>query len=158
MNVKPFENVKNQIGYCGIWCGSCMVGNGALRELTRRYEEIVENYGLEGWAPSDFDFGEFSRGLGSIRAMPPCRGCQAGDGSPDCPMRSCAMDRGLTGCGDCDQPDECDNLERLQRMREGALEAGLMVKTGKGDVRELVEGWTAELRSRWPSCILFMDD
>ena len=33
------ENVKDQIGYCGIWCGSCIVGNGALRELTRKYED-----------------------------------------------------------------------------------------------------------------------
>ena len=48
MGVESFEDVKGQIGCCGIWCGSCVVGNGALRELTRRYEEIVENYGLEG--------------------------------------------------------------------------------------------------------------
>jgi len=60
---ESFEGVRGQIGYCGIWCGSCVVGNGALRELTRRYEELVRAYGLEGWAPGNFDFGEFKKGL-----------------------------------------------------------------------------------------------
>ena len=72
MKVKPFENVKDQIGYCGIWCGSCVVGNGTLRELTKRYEEIIKSYGLEHWAPKDFDFKEFMKGLASIETMPLC--------------------------------------------------------------------------------------
>ena len=49
------ENTRDQIGFCGIWCGSCMVGNGALRELTRRYEAITKAYGLPDWAAKDFD-------------------------------------------------------------------------------------------------------
>jgi hypothetical protein len=155
MGVKSFEYVKDQIGYCGIWCGSCVVGNGALRELTRRYEEIVEDYGLEGWAPEDFDFGEFSKGLASLEAMPLCQGCLEGGGNSDCQLRACAVSKGLTDCNDCDQPEVCGNRERLERMRTGALDAGLMVKTGKGDGRELIEMWTEELKDRWPSSILF---
>lgn len=42
METKPFDNVENQIGLCGIWCGSCPAGNGSVVELTRRYEEIVK--------------------------------------------------------------------------------------------------------------------
>ena len=42
-----FELVKNQIGSCGIWCGSCVVANGTLRELTRRYAQMIEAYGLK---------------------------------------------------------------------------------------------------------------
>ena len=155
MNVKPFENVKNQIGYCGIWCGSCVVGNGTLRELTRRYEEIVENYGLEGWAPDELDYKEFSRGLSSIQSMPPCQGCLKGGGNPDCPMRTCAVSRSLTDCNVCNQPEACMNREGIEGMRTGALGAGLMVKTGKGDGRELIEAWTEELKGKWPSSILF---
>ena len=158
LELEPFENVRDQIGYCGIWCGSCAVGNGALRELTRRYGEIVESYGLEGWAPEDFDYGEFSRMLSSIHALPPCRGCLEGDGSPGCPMRACAVGRGLSGCNGCDPSGGCENAERLRRMREGALEAGLMVETGEADRSALMEEWKAELRSRWPSSILFEGD
>ncbi len=36
---EAFDRVKAQIGACGIWCGSCAVGNGSLRELSRRFEE-----------------------------------------------------------------------------------------------------------------------
>lgn len=158
MKVKPFEDVRNQIGYCGIWCGSCVVGNGTLRELTKRYEEIIKGYGLEEWAPKDFDFKEFSKGLASIRDMPLCRGCLRGDGNPNCQIRACALKNNVEDCAECDRPTECDNVERLQRMRTGALDAGLMVKTEKVVREKLIERWTTELRRRWPSCILFSDN
>jgi hypothetical protein len=70
-------------------------------------------------------------------------------------MRACAVSRGLTDCNDCDQPEACGNRESIERMRTGALSAGLMVKTGKGDGRELIEAWTEELKGKWPSSILF---
>jgi len=96
MKGEPFENVRNQIGFCGIWCGSCAVGNGVLRELTRRYEQTIKRYGLEEWAPEDFDFEEFTRGLASIQAMPLCRGCLKGDGKPNCEIRACALKASVT--------------------------------------------------------------
>ena len=74
MKAEAFENVKNQIGFCGIWCGSCVAGNGVLKELTRRYEQIIKMYGVDEWAPKDFDFGESTKGLASIQAMPLCLG------------------------------------------------------------------------------------
>jgi len=55
---KHFDNVKDQTGYCGIWCGSCVAGNGVLQELTERYDRIIKDYDLEQWAPKDFDFKE----------------------------------------------------------------------------------------------------
>ena len=69
---KAFENVRDQIGVCGIWCGSCIVGNGALRELTRRYKELITAYSLEEWGPRDFDFEELLKGLESIREHASC--------------------------------------------------------------------------------------
>ena len=96
LKIKPFENVKNQIGFCGIWCGSCVVGNGTLRELTKRYEEIIEKYGLKEWAPKDSDFKEFMKGLASIQAVPLCRGCLKGDGRPNCEMRVCVSNKKIT--------------------------------------------------------------
>jgi hypothetical protein len=151
---ESFEGVRGQIGYCGIWCGSCVVGNGALRELTRRYEELVRAYGLEGWAPGNFDFGEFKKGLMSIQAMPLCSGCRRGGGRDSCEIRACSSRR-LKGCTECGKPDNCENLELLLKMRAGAVEAGLMVKNENVDQGELIERWTSELRGKWPSRILF---
>lgn len=149
-----FESVKGQIGYCGIWCGSCVVGNGALRELTRRYEELIKAYGLEEWAPKNFDFGEFKKGLASIQAMPLCVGCRRGGGRDSCEIRACASKR-LEDCSECGMPDNCESLELLMKMRSGAVEAGLMVKDENIDQGKLIERWTLELRGKWPSNILF---
>jgi thiol-disulfide isomerase/thioredoxin len=53
VEAKAFENVKNQIGYCGIWCGSCIVGNGTLKELSKKYAFILEGYGIDKWGADE---------------------------------------------------------------------------------------------------------
>lgn len=154
LKTEPFENVKNQIGFCGIWCGSCVVGNGVLRELTERYGEIIKNYGLEEWVPKEFDFKEFKKGLGSIQGIPSCPGCLKGGGRDDCEMRACASSKDLTDCSECEQPETCENQGILERMRTGALDAGLFVKTENVDRQALIEKWTTVIKTKWPCCIL----
>jgi len=154
---KPFENVRNQIGFCGIWCGSCVVGNGALVELTSKYQEVVKNYGLDEWGPKDFDFKEFTRGLTSISSMALCQGCLKGGGRDNCEIRSCASRKNISDCGQCDQPLACKNLKILQHMRTGAQQAGLFVNTEKADREILIQRWTVDLKNRWPSCVLFLE-
>ncbi|MDH5787087.1 MAG: DUF3795 domain-containing protein, partial [Candidatus Bathyarchaeota archaeon] len=90
MKIETFENVKDQIGFCGIWCGSCVVGNGVLRELTKRYGEIIKKYGVDEWGPKDFDVKEFMNGLASIQTIPVCQGCLKDGGRTNCEMRNCA--------------------------------------------------------------------
>ena len=155
MKVELFENVKNQIGFCGIWCGSCVVGNGVLRELTKRYKEIIERYGLEGWAPKDFDFREFMKGLESIQAIPLCQGCLKGDGRSNCEIKACASKKKIADCSACDQPAACNNSQILHKMRTGARRAGLLVKDEYADRQKLLDKWTSELNSQWPHCIIF---
>ena len=104
-NLTAFECVKDQIGFCGIWCGSCVVGNGTLRELTVRYEEVTKAYGLKNWAPGDFDYDEFSKGLSSISDIPVCQGCLKGGGRDDCEIRACALGRNLEDCGAQAEPE-----------------------------------------------------
>jgi hypothetical protein len=158
MENKVFENVKDQIGSCGIWCGSCVAGNGAIRELTRRYEEIITAYGLEKWAPNDFDYGEFSKGLASIQRMPLCQGCLKGGGRDDCEMKTCVISKGIQNCLECEEQPECKHIEILELMRSSALDAGLFVKTGQADQVESLEHWMSRLKSKWPCCILFKND
>jgi hypothetical protein len=54
MDAKAFENVRNQIGYCGIWCGNCAVGNGTMRQMAKRCEHIVGGYGVDEWGATDY--------------------------------------------------------------------------------------------------------
>ena len=155
---QAFENVKSQIGFCGIWCGSCVVGNGTLRKLTEKYSETTTAYGLPDWAPKDFDHAEFSRGLASIRSIPECPGCLRGGGRDDCEIRACALEKGLPDCTLCEQLGRCEHREIVNKMRSGALAAGLCVREpGQGE-RGLLEDWSQQLERRWPCCILFLPE
>ena len=153
-----YNRVKNQIGYCGIWCGSCVVGNGTLQQLTTGYEAVIKNYDLENWAPGTFDFKEFMNGLETIKATPLCPSCRKGGGWEACPMRGCVAKKKITDCAECDDQPACLHSTSLEKMRTGSLRAGLFIKTRKGNQKKFMAQWTKKLKTRWPSCILFLRD
>ena len=150
-----YENVRSQIGYCGIWCGSCVVGNGALRELAAQLGSVLASYEVGKWGPKDFDYQELSRGLASIRRIPVCRGCVKGGGAEECPLRACAKGKGLDDCTLCGEQVACPYGKRLHHMRTGARAAGLFVRNPGDDREEFLAGSEAELKTRGPSCIVF---
>ena len=158
MAERPFDNVRDQIGRCGIWCGSCGAGNGALQILSRRYVELIENYGLPQWGPKDVDYDKFKSWLGLIGEMPLCNGCLQGDGNPDCKLRPCAEERDFSDCVECDRFGSCSRDEELKKVRDGALDAGFFVKQEKAARRKLIEKWTAKMKDAWPSSVLFLED
>ena len=150
-----YENVKNQIGFCGIWCGSCIVGNGSLREMAKRFGETLDAYGLRAWAPPDLEYDELSRGLDAIGRIPVCPGCLKGGGRNGCEIRACALNRGLESCTRCPEFGNCRHAEIVEKMRSGAAAAGLFVMR-EGDERDrILPEWDARLRERWPCCVLF---
>jgi len=153
---EPFENVKNQIGFCGLWCGSCAVGNGTLKELTKRYEHIIKGYGVTTWGAKDFDSKEFLKGLESIRELPTCKGCLKGDGNEECKIRPCAKNKKIPDCNECNEPTTCKNPNELKNVRTGALQVGMTLKTDKDkeDRQQLIKKWTAEIKNKFPSCIV----
>lgn len=155
LKTDAFEHVRDQIGSCGIWCGSCIVGNGVLRELTKRYEKLIKDYGLAEWAPKDFDFEEFTKGLTSVQTMPLCPGCLKGGGRDNCEIRACVIEKNIDDCGECQEPETCKHKKMREHMRTGALRAGLFVKTEKRERHILLEQWRTELERMWPCCILF---
>jgi hypothetical protein len=48
----------------------------------------------------------------------------------------------------------CKNSEALQKVRTGALGVGMLVKAGKGGQSQLKEKWTAEIRNKFPYCVI----
>jgi hypothetical protein len=152
-----FENVKNQIGYCGIWCGSCMGGNGAVQELTRKYEEIVKKSkdALERYASKEFDFDGFMKGLTCVQAMQMCPGCKKGGGNPACAIRSCASKRNIENCSQCNELMECKNFEELQKYYPRTRDDLLKIKNA--DQKEVIEKWMNELKAKWPHCVLLCE-
>lgn len=152
LEAEPFENVRNQIGFCGIWCGSCAAGNGAIQELAKRFEKITKNYKLEKWVPKEFDFKEFMKGLACTHAMPLCPGCQKGGGPPTCKVRICALGKGMMDCSQCDQLIECKNFEQLEKSHPKIKQDLMEIKNRSRPA--LIEKWMGELKNKWPHCIL----
>jgi hypothetical protein len=150
-----YDRVKNQVGYCGIWCGSCVVGNGTLRQLAKGLQEITTGYGLADWGPKDFNFDEFTKGLASLQNLPLCTGCRMGGGRDNCPIRSCALENKLPDCLACNDP-MCKNADEIKKMQSGAVSAGLFVKTENRRDAELIDEWTDKLKSSWPCLVLFV--
>lgn len=154
MCAEPFENVKDQIGFCGIWCGSCMGGNGAIQAQARKFEDMVKNSKLEEnpWVPKNFDFKEFMKGFASIQSMSLCPGCLKGGGPSNCEIRLCALRKNMVNCGECNQLTECAKFAQLEeshpKIREGLMEIKNMGRS------KLVEKWMGELSGKWPYCVL----
>ncbi len=154
METSAFQNVRNQIGFCGIWCGSCLGGNGAIQELTRKYEQIIKHsqLALEKWASKEFIFNDFTKGLACIEAMQLCPGCRKGGGPPTCNIRICALGKSLTACSHCNELADCKNFENLEKANPKIKEELSKLRTVNQS--ELLKKWTDELAQKWPHCIL----
>ena len=152
---EAYENVRGQIGGCGIWCGSCALGNGSLRALIDGLGGVLDSHGAEHWAPSEMDYSGFSRGLHALREAAECPGCREGGGRDDCALRACSTERNLGDCSDCANSAACANDELLRNMREGARKAGLFVREPGEDAGALLAVWPKRLQASWPSSILF---
>jgi hypothetical protein len=162
METKAFENVKNQMGYCAIWCGSCIVGNGALKETTKKYEHIIDGYGIDEWGAAEQGFNgqELMKALKGIQNIPICKGSRKGGGNLSCKIRPCATNKRLNDCTECEEFMKCENREPLAKVRTGAFNVGMVIKTDKDKAshQQLIEKWTAQLRNKWPCNILFDED
>lgn len=153
MHQKAFENVKDQIGYCGLWCGSCIVGNGTLRELTKRYEHLVRGYGIDDWGAKGFDAEEFRKGLKAMQDIPVCPGCLRGGGNDKCKVRPCALKKAVSDCAECGSA-KCMHSEELNRVRTGAHAVGMLIKKEKGNRKELKRRWATEVRAKFPYIVI----
>jgi hypothetical protein len=149
MDREALDSVFDQVGYCGIWCGSCAVGTGALMGMAREFRDLAESHGLGHWGADGFDYAGFVKGLDAIAALPVCRGCLAGGGRNDCELRTCASGRGLSGCAACRDRVACPNDEILSHMRTGAARAGLFVAERPEDHELSEEARREKLGSVW---------
>ena len=137
--------MEGQVGYCGLWCGSCLVGNGALNELAQKCGKAITDYGVNEWGPKEIVYDELLKGLAAIGSMEPCRGCLKGGGRTNCEIRACARGKGVADCVECGKQGSCENSRIIQHMRSGALDVGMKVKVTAGDRRRQIQAWNAEL-------------
>jgi hypothetical protein len=158
MSREALDNVFDQVGRCGIWCGSCAVGTGALMGIAQRYRDLAESHGLGHWGAEGFDYAAFLKGLDAIAALEVCVGCLKGGGRDDCELRACASSRGLSGCVACDARERCPHGDTLDHMRSGASRAGLFVAERPEDHDLSEDARRRELRKLWWWRALFGED
>ena len=103
------------VTYCGLYCKLC----ANLARIPQQAKALRDTFGKTGWP----DYGEayvpefkaFWKGLEHFSKLDEiCPGCRGGCGFPECPIRACAVERGLEVCSACaDFP--CHHLQRLGR-------------------------------------------
>ena len=152
-----FWKCKKSNRFCGIWCGGYLGGNGAILELTRKYEQLIKRSqpALEKWAPKELSFNELMKSLAYIQAMPLCPGCKEGGGNPNCEIRVCASKKDITNCSQCDELAECKNFESLEQSYPKIKEELRKIKNV--DQKEVIMKWMNELRTKWPHCVLLCE-
>lgn len=154
-SLEAFERVRGQVGFCGIWCGSCAVGNGCLSEVGRGLRELLVAYDAPEFAPLEVGWEPFLEALGSLKQVVACNGCRAGGGREDCEIRTCALARGVDQCTECASFGACEQTALLEHMRSGAARVGLSVLQ-KGESRDgVLDEWGRAQAARWPGCVLF---
>lgn len=116
---EAFSQVKDQMGSCGIACATCNLGNGTVAETAVDLKQKLQAYGVSKWAPqvpggSDIDFKELEKSLDWVHTYTRCFGCEQGGGPPDCPIRTCAKERGYELCSQCPDLQGCTKFDWLK--------------------------------------------
>lgn len=103
--------------YCGL-CDDCQLGNPDFLQTVSHLGEYVKRLRANVWLHcfpngEGFSFPEFNKGLDWFLSHTECPGCQGGRGLEGCPVRTCAMARGLEHCYLCADLQPCDKFDFL---------------------------------------------
>jgi hypothetical protein len=133
----PF-NVENQVGPCGITCGTCFLGNGSVANSAKITIDYINMIGIKEWAPmvpggKDLNWEETEKTLNWMTKYAFCAGCEESGGPPDCAIRSCAKAKDYDLCYMCDELDSCTKFDWLG---EGSASLKQKLKENKGKTKQ----------------------
>ena len=91
---EAYQNVKNQVGPCGITCRTCPTGNGTIAETAKKANEFIKMWGIKDWLSSipggsEIQWSESDKALDWVTKYAICPGCEQGGGPPDCAIKNC---------------------------------------------------------------------
>jgi hypothetical protein len=129
---EDYTKVKDQVAPCGLRCGECDLGNGSVAETALSLMKYIKTYDLPSWAHelpggNNIDFDQLDQNLIWVGKSLRCPGCIRRGGNPDCPIRLCSKEKGLSSCAQCIDLKTCtkfnwlgENGERLKnKLAEG---------------------------------------
>lgn len=135
---EPSNPTQNQFGPCGILCGSCPLGSGAVAESAGLTRKHITDCQIPMWSPfvpggEAIDWATVDRALDWMTTYARCAGCRNGGGPPDCAIRICARERGYELCSYCPDLEGCTRFDWLGKHGQEAKEK---LKEGRGLSRE----------------------
>ncbi len=103
--------------FCGL-CDDCQLGNPAFLDTVTRLQEYLNRFRTNWWlhcfpGEEGFSFPEMRQGLDWFQTHSECPGCKDGKGHEDCPIRRCALDRGVDQCHLCPDLGACEKFDFL---------------------------------------------
>lgn len=104
--------MKELIAYCGLDCGKC-----DARKATVEDNDILREKVAKLWSELN--------GVEITPAMINCMGCRAeGVKTPYCdalcPIRQCALAKGVSTCGECSEMELCEKVAMITGNNEEA--------------------------------------
>jgi hypothetical protein len=135
------------LGYCGLYCGDCAGNTGEIADAARSLLTVLERYRFERTAGSLFkselpDYEGVRKALefmGGLKCQASCR-----ERDRPCAIARCAIERGLSGCYECDDFRTCDELAGLEDLHGDACVRNIESIRSMGP-----EAWVAEGRRLW---------
>jgi hypothetical protein len=137
---------KNLVGFCGLYCGTCGIHQGRIKQAVENLRNMIGAYGfdkiipeLAKYEPSFKHYPEFDQVMnGLVRLFGECPGCIAGGGDPNCVVRQCCKQKNYATCAECTEMDACEKLQRVG----GSLDNLKRIKAAG------VDKWAEEMQKR----------
>ena len=109
---EPSNPTQSQLAPCGILCGSCPLGSGAVAESAGQTRKHISDCQIPMWSPfvpggEAMDWAAVDRALDWMTTYARCAGCRSGGGPPDCAIRICAREKGYELCSSCADLENC---------------------------------------------------
>ena len=124
LQIKVVELIddKELIAYCGLYCGDCFGYKGIVADLARDLRKELRSSKFDKFADfiSKEKFGEVYKDydkcyavLGAMVKFRCRKACKPGGGNPFCKVRKCCQKRGINGCWECSEMEQCEKLDLL---------------------------------------------
>jgi hypothetical protein len=113
---------RNLTACCGLYCGDCIPSDEELfhlvQALDQKLTEIRFDLYSEYKTPQIPEFKEYPAFLSVLRRIGQlhCPACRQGGGNPQCTIRTCVREKGLSGCWECGERSGCGLLDRLRKV------------------------------------------
>ena len=145
------------IAYCGLFCGGCFSYQGKIADLARdlrkelrqtRFDKTAESLSNLSFFKVFKEYPGCYEVLGAMVKLRCKNACRDGGGNPFCAIRKCCQKKGIEGCWQCDEFEDCRKMDFLKTNHGDAHIKNLRIVKKKGK-KELLYGkkyWYSKIK------------